>query len=197
MKKMQLIFLFAAVMALPSLTFGQGIGLGIKGGLNFANVDVKNIPGQSFDTKTGYHIGGVVIINLSEKWGIQPELLFSAQGTETPDSKSDFNYLSIPILLRWKPVDLLSIEAGPQFGILLSAEEDLVGDVKDAFKSNDSGVALGATVHLPLGLNVGARYYWGIGNILEDPDFFDLDSDAEVKNKMFQIYVGWTFLGQK
>ena len=31
--------------------------VGIKGGLNFANVDVKKSAGENYDSRTGYHAG--------------------------------------------------------------------------------------------------------------------------------------------
>jgi hypothetical protein len=91
--------------------------------------------------------------------------------------------------LRYKPASFLSIEAGPQISSLLSAVDRSGASIKEDFKNTDFGLALGATVHLPLGLNGGLRYVWGFANINDLPD------DQEIKNKMFQIYVGWTFLG--
>jgi hypothetical protein len=48
-------------------------------------------------------------------------------------------------------IDLISLEAGPQFNILTSAEEDGV-DVSDDFESPSYCAAFGAICHLPLGL---------------------------------------------
>ena len=108
-----------------------------------------------------------------------------------PDDVNDFSYLNIPVLLRWKPVSVLSIEAGPQFSALLDAVDESGNSIKEDFKNSDFGMALGATVHLPLGLNAGARYVWGFTNVSDVPD------DPDVKNTAFQIYAGWTFLGAK
>lgn len=173
-----------------SIYFGanaQGVGIGIKGGMNFANQSITDI---STDTRTGFHGGAYLVIAFSEKWGIQPELLYSSQGAELPTEASEFKYMSIPILLRFKPVSVLSIEAGPQFSKLLDAK---VGsdNIKDEIKSSDFGLALGATLHLPLGLQGGLRYVWGFSNVSDLPD------NTEIKNSVVQVFVGWTIFGAK
>ena len=94
-------------------------------------------------------------------------------------------------MLRWKPVSLLSIEAGPQFSSLIDAVDDSGSSIKEDFKNSDFGLALGATLHLPLGFNGGLRYVWGFTNVS------DLGNDHEVKNTNIQIFVGWTIFGAK
>lgn len=183
------ILLFVTV---SSLVQAQGVGVGIKAGANFANQSISFLSTDfSTDARTGF-LGGVYLtIEFSDKWGIQPEVFYSMQGSEIPDfdDVNKFDYLSVPILLRYKPISFLSIEAGPQFSSLLSVK-DINGDsYKDEFKKSDFGLALGATVHLPLGLNAGMRYVWGFTNVS------DVDLDSEVKNTVFQIYAGWTLLG--
>jgi hypothetical protein len=93
-------------------------------------------------------------------------------------------------MLRFKPISLISIEAGPQFSFLTSAEYDGV-DIKDQLKNNSFGLAVGAGVHLPLGLNGGLRYILGFTNMSEADDV------DNIKDRTFQIYLGWTLFGAK
>ena len=190
MKKIILSISLFSLIAFYTQVNAQGIGLGIRGGVNFANQSITDI---NTNSRTGFHAGAYVILAFSEKWGIQPELLYSSQGSELPDldELNKFNYLSIPVLLRWKPVSLLSIEAGPQFSSLLKAEDDSGQSIKEQFKSSDFGLVVGATLHLPLGLNAGLRYVWGFTNVA------DLQDDTEVKNSVVQVYAGWTIFGAK
>jgi hypothetical protein len=178
-----LVFILAplAIYAQP------GIGFGIKGGANFANQNVKDV---STKTVTDYHFGGYLNVNFSDKFGITPEVLYTANGTKWNDVKLDYDYIAIPVMIRFMPIKLISIEVGPQFSFLTKAEVEEVGDVKDQLKNNDFGLAFGAGVHLPFGLNAGARYVLGFTNISEV-------SEEEVKNRTFQIYVGWTIFGKK
>ena len=190
MKKIILTIAIASLVSFSSLVHAQGIGVGIKAGANFSNQSITDI---STDSKTGFHGGAYVVLAFSEKWAIQPELLYSAQGSEFPTVTSEFNYMSIPVLLRWKPISLLSIEAGPQFSVFLDAKID-GDDIKEDIKNSDFGLAVGATVHLPLGFNGGIRYVWGFTNVSDIQD--DIE-EIEVKNSVVQVYVGWTIFGTK
>ena len=180
-------FLFLVMFLVPLVLQSQGIGVGIKAGANWANQDVANVDIQSV---TDYHIGGFVNVNFSDKWGITPEVLYSAYASEWDNAKVDLDYVAIPVMLRYKPINLLSLEAGPQFSFLTKANVENVGDVKDQLKSNDFGLAFGAGVHLPLGFSAGARYVLGFS------DINDVSSES-IKNRTFQIYVGWTIFGAK
>jgi hypothetical protein len=181
-------FLFLVIILVPLLIQAQGVGIGIKAGANFANPDVSNV---SIKTATDFHIGAYVNLNFSEKWGITPELLYTAYGSTWDNAKVDLDYVAIPVMLRFKPVSLLSLEAGPQFSYLTKANAENVGDVKDQLKNNDFGLAFGAGLHLPLGFNAGARYILGFTNIS------DVSGSESIKNRTFQIYVGWTIFGAK
>ena len=183
--KKSLFFLIA--MCTPMFLIAQGVGVGIKGGVNFANVDAEDISTSSI---TDLHIGAYVNLNISEKFGITPEVLWTAQGAELEDAEFNMDLISVPVMLRFKPISLISLEAGPQFSFITSAEVEGV-DIKDQLKSNAFGMAIGAGVHLPLGLNGGIRYILGFTNISEADDV------DNIKDRTFQIYVGWTLFGAK
>ncbi|MTI19444.1 PorT family protein, partial [Fulvivirga sp. RKSG066] len=158
------------------------VALGVKGGLNFANVSVEDAV-EDPDSKTGYHFGAFAEIGLG---GIhlQPELLFSAKGSDD----FDLTYLEIPILLKKNFAKVLNVHLGPQFGFLTSAESNDV-DIKDGLKSSDLSAVVGAGVNLPAGLTGGVRYVFGLSDI--DDNAFE----TEIKNKTLQLYVGWKFAG--
>jgi len=133
MKKKLLVFFTAA--SLVSLTsFGQGFHLGIKAGANGLKVD-----GKSFkeEFQYGYNVGAFAEINFSPKVGIQPEVMWNQTNFRTADQFNDLypegtndvkgklNYLSIPLILNYRPVKFLSLQAGPQFGILLNSDQSL------------------------------------------------------------------------
>ncbi len=188
MKKYAFLIISLLLVAFAMNTKAQGLGIGLKAGMNFANQKITDI---NTNTRTGFHGGIYAIIAFSEKWGIQPELLYSSQGSELPDDINDFSYMTIPVLLRWKMISFLSLSAGPQFSILLDAKNQAGESFKDQFKNSDFGLAVGATIHLPLGLNAGARYVWGFTNVSE------LQNDISVKNTTIQIFAGWTIIGKK
>jgi hypothetical protein len=177
----------AFILAPLAIQAQPGIGFGIKGGANFANQDVKDV---STKTVTDYHFGGYFNVNFSDKFGITPEVLYTANGSKWEDLKVDYDYIAIPVMIRFMPIKMLVIEAGPQFSFLTKAKVEEVGDVKDQLKNNDFGAAFGAGVKLPLGFNAGIRYVYGFTNISDV-------SEETIKNRTFQIYAGWTIFGKK
>lgn len=183
MKKNNLILL---ILLVPFSMFAQGVGIGIKGGANFANMAIKDVSSESI---TDFHIGAYVNLNVSDKFGITPEILYSAQGSKVNNATVNTDYFAVPVMLRFKPISLISLEAGPQFSFLSKAKSGGV-DIKSQLKNNDFGAAFGAGLHLPLGFNGGVRYVLGFTNISEV-------SSMDVKNRTLQIYVGWTIFGAK
>ena len=151
----------------------QGFHLGIKAGANLFKVD-----GESFNQEFqfGYVVGAFSEVNFTPNLGIQPELLFSQTNYRTgtqfsniyPDGINDvkgkLNYLSIPVLLSFRPIPFLSLLVGPQFGILLNQDEHLVNNAEDAFKKGDISLVGGAQLNLAA-LKIGARYVVGLNNI--------------------------------
>lgn len=178
--------------------FAQGLDFGIKAGVNVANQKISGDYDLDTKAKIGFHGGVFVTWMFSEKLGLQPELLFSTQGSHDEDDMYDYsiitNYVNVPVLLRYDINDMFSVHAGPQFGILISAEEEFDGnkqDIKDDFKTTDIGIALGAEADLPANFGVGVRYIIGVTNVLKEGESF---GDTELKNGVLQIYLKFRIL---
>lgn len=189
------------VLSLLMLTFvviqsqAQGLHLGVKGGANIFKVD-----GQGYDQgfQFGYNVGAFAEINFPGVFGIQPELLWNQTNYRTgskfsdiypgglDDVKGKLNYLSIPILLSFRPAKIISFQAGPQFGILLNQDKNLVDNSKDAFKKGDLSLVGGVQFNLA-SIVVGGRYVVGL------TDINDVTNDNKWKNQGFQVYAGFRF----
>jgi hypothetical protein len=167
--------------------------LGLKAGLNVAN-QTYSMSGISISPSslTGFH-GGLWANFKFGKFGLQPEAYYSTQGSSLSSggvtSTNKFNYINIPILLRYNITNFLNLHAGPQFGLLASAKSDGL-DVKSQVKSLDFSAAVGAGFDLPFGLMGGLRYCAGLTNIDKT------NSGTSVKNSIFQIYVGYRLIGK-
>jgi hypothetical protein len=191
---MKTIYVIALCASISAGAYAQGIGFGVKLGANVANTKISD-GDYKLDTtpKIGVHGGVYVTFLFTDNFGLQPELLLSTQGATYDEDyfegKLMLNYVTIPVLARFNINDMFSIHAGPQFGFLLSADEEYDGDtysVKDDFNSVDISGALGLEVNLPANFGVGARYVFGISSALTDDNSF---GDAKLKNGVFQIYV--------
>lgn len=193
MKKLLLTLALAAGVA--SFSQAQGIKLGAKAGLNLSSLSGEDADG--LESKIGLHFGGTANFGLSDMLSVQPELLFSMKGArfeEDNDFRYNFTYLDVPVLLKVNAGNLF-FEAGPQIGFLLSAKskgDDDSNDIKDDLKTIDVGYAAGLGYQLDGGFNLGLRYNGGLSKVSEGSD----DDLAEIRNSVFQLYVGYQFGGK-
>lgn len=192
--RMRKIVLSISALLIFVVAHAQSFEFGAKAGGTFGK-----LAGESFKDgyKFGIHAGFFAYIG-GDKFGVQPELLFNQTNTTTQNNtdvsdvlqqakKGHLNYLSIPVLLRYNVVKILSLQAGPQFGILMNKDNSLVQNGKDAFKSGDLALALGVQLNLNK-LKVYGRYNIGLSNISDATD-----SD-KWKNQQFQIGIGFVIL---
>jgi len=184
MKKLLLIALIAVGFVFNS--HAQDTKFGLKAGLNFANTVGSDVEDAS--SITSLHFGGFAEFSLSEKFSLQPELVYSAQGTKQSNIKVKLNYLNLPVLAKYYVSNNFSLESGPQLGFLLSA--DVLGvDIKDEIESTDFSWAFGLGYQLESGLGFAARYNLGLSSIAKD---FEGES-SKVKNSVIQLSVAYTF----
>lgn len=184
--------LLIAVLLLAHASFAQ-FSLGIKAGANITKVD-----GHSFkdEFRYGYHLGGFANFGIGGRFSIQPEVLFNQYNTRTDSSFKNIyqnafsgnnniklGYLSIPLLLNYKLGSLLSLQAGPQFGILLDRQKNLLQNGKDAFDKGDFSMLGGAQIGLGK-IKLTGRYFVGLNNIN------DIDNQDKWKNQGFQVSLG-------
>ncbi len=174
---MRKIFLIIAVVFAGTVAQAQtGFRLGVKAGANLNKID-----GQSFDQgfDFSYHAGAFAEIDFAKRWGLQPEVIWSQTATKrannidaiynTLPTNLKLDYLMVPVLLRYSPIGLLSFVAGPQFGVLINKNENLLSNGQQAFKSGDFSMVLGAQVNLKV-LRIYGRYNIGLQNINDFTD---------------------------
>lgn len=191
--KTKLFLPLLAALFITQVTMAQ-FHIGIKGGANITKVEGKSFKDEF---RYGYHIGGFAEIGLGNKFGIQPEVLFN-QNTTTLDSNYNhvyqnvfssqttvkLNYLSIPILLSYKLLgNLLTLQAGPQFGVLINQDKTLLQNGGNAFKNGDFSMVGGAQLKLSA-IRLTGRYVIGLN------DINDIGTQDKWKNQGFQLSFG-------
>jgi opacity protein-like surface antigen len=184
MKK--IIFAAAAVFAF-GLTNAQETRFGAKGAVNFSNFGGDS---EDTDMKVGFAIGGFAEVKLSDKFAVQPELLYSILGAKEGDVSANLNYIVIPVMAKYFVADQFSLEAGPQLGILMSAKAtdgDNSADIKDGFNTTDFGFNFGAGYDVTEDINIGLRYSLGLSNILKD------SGDFKSNNTNIALSFGYKF----
>jgi Outer membrane protein beta-barrel domain len=187
------LLLTAAISIISFSAFSQGFKIGAKGGAT-----MNKITGQTFkeEFSYGYHVGGFATIGLGKRFAIQPEVLFNQVNVDTSNKFSaiyQFNklsgvqlkYISIPLLLNYNAGKLITLQAGPQFGILINKSNTLVQNGKDAFKGGDFSMLGGVQLNISH-LKIYGRYLIGLNNLN------DIDNQDKWKNQSVQLGIGLT-----
>jgi hypothetical protein len=199
--KKSMIVMFVCLLGFSTMAVSQvQFALGVKAGPNFANIDTKAGLGENYKSRTGFHGGAFALIKLT-KIGIQPEILFSQQGStinfNSQDLNANYSYVNIPVILKLYLVGGLNLQAGPQFGFITKAEQEFPDlqtgnitkeDIKDQLKGMDLSAALGLGWDLPFGLTIDARYNLGLS------DISDFEGSETAKNQVFQLSVGFKLI---
>lgn len=204
MKK--LIFLLPVI--LPGLLYAQ---IGIKAGLNFANV--TNASSINSSNRSGF-MAGIFLAPASK--GIlsyKTELIFSQQGydykTSTSTSSVNLNYIIMPHLMCINITKFFQLQIGGQTAYLINAKADSSksqssspnpnSKVTDYYNRFDYGAAAGFEIHPVAGLLIGARYNISFGDLYknisnpvpgETPSFIP---NVNAKNNVVQLFAGWRF----
>ena len=219
---MKKLFLSAAV-AMSSLAFAQQFG--VKAGMNVSSLsDDASLSDQK--SKIGFNAGVFMNAPLAESFSIQPELLFSQMGdksTSTTTStvggstierkttgSTNLDYLTVPVMFQYKATPAFYLEAGPEFGLLLSGKskgdttiKTTTGsstitssasgttDVKDNLNDFNFGIGLGAGYYFTPNIGVTARYTAGITKVGKTDDNVKYYDDS--RNNVFQVGLAYKF----
>ncbi|TMM58774.1 PorT family protein [Maribacter algarum] len=170
-----------------SLVSAQDFSFGVKGGLNVASVGGGTYTGfGGLGSKISFHIGGIAEVPISEKFAVQPELLYSSQGTKwnfVGGNNLKLDYVNLPILGKYYIIEGLSAEAGPVVGFLISTNAN-----KEDYNSLDVAFAIGASYKLNESIFFSLRYNKGLT---------DINKNAAItvsnQNNVFQISAGYAF----
>lgn len=125
-------------------------------GLNLANV--STIYGQEItDARVAFNIGALGEYYFSDRWGVKMKIIYDNKGwadgfitNEDTDVTviTDFklNYITVPVMANWHFGSRRNwyLNFGPYAGFLINAEDsELEIDVKEAFNTNEFGLAYG------------------------------------------------------
>ena len=197
---MCLLLTAGAAMAQKKFTYGPKVGVDLT---NFWGKDLPH--GMQFN----YQVGAFLEYYFTNKFSIAPEIVFAAQGgkidmtdyLDTPvyiNSSADlsfhFNYINLPIMLRFYAIPKLSIDFGPQIGFNVYSKATAKAKVNgrtesytddfDGVRSVDVGLGLGATYNITNKFFVQGRYTMGLTKVFEAGDVY---------NGNIQLAIGYRF----
>ena len=190
-------------LLLPVFISAQ-LSIGLKAGLNFANV--TNTAGFNNDSRTGYMIGGYISSKPKKILGFRSELILSRQGydykTNTSTGNVNLDYLLLPQLITLNFTKKVQLHVGGQAAFLLNATVDSTngnnnGSLFDYFNRFDYGLVGGVEVSPILGFFVGGRVNVSFNSVNKEPssggNWPGFIPRLDAKNNVVQLYAGWRF----
>jgi hypothetical protein len=207
----------AVVLSLVTAVAVNAQGIGIKAGINLANMVFDSEWEESFDMRLGFHGGIVFEVGLTDAIFFGSGIIFSQKGTKFSYTDEDFddesysgftliNYLEVPINLLYK-ADLggakLVFEAGPYLGYAINGKEQIdyedngtsfsfsedieFGNEEEQVKRIDYGLNIGVGLEFS-SFKVGAQYGLGLANLSNY-------EDSTMKNQVIGVSLGY-FVGR-
>lgn len=186
--------------------FREKLQVGVKIGANYSNVyDSK---GEQFnaDPRLGLATGGFIAIPIGKYLGIQPELLFSQKGFQATgkvlnqdyEMTRTINYIDIPLMFAFKPIEFLTLVAGPQYSYLINQRDVFTSSassfaVEQEFKNDNIRKNIfcftGGADFIFKHFVASARVGWDITNNNGD----GTSTTPRYKNVWYQATIGYSF----
>jgi Outer membrane protein beta-barrel domain len=193
------ILVAAAMFAGASPTYAQNVNMGVKVGVNFADlsIDGPDVEDVEFDellgNKTGFVAGAYIEVPVSPALSFAPEVLFTQKGAKAEFGDADFSLeatqLQVPILLKAnfssssvRPF----VAVGPAFGFNTSAKQkagDVEVDIDDEIEPVEFSVVFGGGVKFGQA-SIEARYDLGLNNLSSS-------EVGSIKSRTFSVLFGF------
>ncbi|MGC5745301.1 porin family protein [Chryseobacterium sp. NFX27] len=180
------------------------VTFGVKGGMNVSSAT----EGSGLDdtkSKIGFNAGVFANIPVAESFSIQPEVIYSQYGNKTEFSNalgkfstsSHLDYIAVPVMFQYNLIPNLYLEAGPEFGLMVSAKNKIKNEnngnsttsdnYKDDLNTFNVGIGLGAGYYFTPNFGITARYVAGLTDVIKDNP-----GDA-IRNNVFQVGLAYKF----
>ena len=183
------------------------LGIGIKGGLNFANV--TSVSAFKNGNQTGFMVGAFLAPPTKGIFSYYTEIDFSSQGysfeTNTATGSVHLNYLIVPQLMSIKITRFVLLQVGFQVAYLVSARADTANasnvngmEALGYYNRVDYGAAGGMEIHPFKGILIGGRYNMSFGDLYKQPSTSSAGEPSfipavNVRNNVMQVYCGYKF----
>lgn len=212
------------VAVMSTLKEKEPVRFGIKGAANASQFSEQQL--NTKNQKLGFNAGVFVNVPLSKQFALQPEVLYNQMGAKSVLTSSEvqngnttvkteqnvsttLNYISVPLMVQFKPTDNFYFEAGPEFSYLINGKdkgESMVSSTtngitttqiqsasrdidKDAIQRFNFGLGLGLGYYFTDHLGVNARYVNSLTHIYKDTPV----GQNPNTNRVFQLGLNYKF----
>lgn len=203
MTKKILFILISLLFAGLSLQAQQEHRYGFRLGLNYSELDFNDnasgiIGGSEDDARIGFMAGFFAQYFLSEKFSIQPELQYSAQGERSKvtgvntgtqgDKSSDrlkVNMLQLPVFLNFH-LKKLNLSVGPQVGIRIWEWER-----QDNYETIQFSLTGGVGYDITDNLGINLRAAYGLSDAIDATPVEGSNFSASAVNHYVQLSLAY------
>lgn len=180
------------------------VTFGVKGGMNVSSA-TKGSGLDDNKSKIGFNAGVFANIPIASSFSIQPEVIYSQYGNKTEytvlgnkySTSSHLDYVAVPVMFQYNALPNLYLEAGPEFGLMVSAKNKIKNETngnsttsdnyKDDLNTFNVGIGIGAGYYFTPNFGVTARYVAGLTDIVKNNN-----GDA-IRNNVFQVGLAYKF----
>lgn len=198
------------LISASQLTFSQlknDFKFGIKGGVNFTNINTNNTSENK--SLTGVNFGIFAKLPITSSFAIQPEMYFTTKGSELTyqsvfvdgTAQFDLNYIEVPVLAVFKITNKFNVQLGPYASYLVNSNVKNVSDINFNFEDNidsgdftkfDTGVAAGLEFE-GKSFSLGVRYNFGLITVGEEKTYFGTNYIfPDGKNSVLNVYLSYS-----
>jgi hypothetical protein len=195
---MRKILCLLLTISISQIGLSQG-NFEVKAGTNLYYIHSKTETENFDNPKLGFVIGGAYDMKVSDRFSIQPELLFSTQRSQETyyNNTIKTNYVNLPVLFKFHPVaSNFSLYAGPQVSFLSNVKRKVNDQTivyRDAVNKTDLGGTAGLGYLFPkCRITADVRYYFGTLNVLQDQQ-----SGTKTRNRLWSVMIGYSFAKKK
>ncbi|MDQ1096276.1 MULTISPECIES: porin family protein [Chryseobacterium] len=183
---------------------------GIKAGMNVSSLsDGADLSDSK--SKIGFNAGVFANIPLASSFSLQPEVIYNDLGSKVTregnvlgntykaEYSRNLGYIAVPVMFQYNATPEFYLEAGPEFGFLVSAKDKMKSTVnnssntqfaslnKNDFQTFNFGIGIGAGYYFIPNLGVTLRYTAGLTDIYKN------NNGDSVKNNVFQVGLAYKF----
>lgn len=184
-----MILMLSAPLAIAQSTDKGKTSFAILGGVNFQNLNGKDIAGNKLenDMILGFHAGVNIQIPVAPEFYFQPGLLFTTKGAKNLTSTYKLSYIELPLNFVYKGLlgnGYVMVGFGPYVGYAITTKG---GDFGGDFKAFDAGGNVFAGYELASGIFLQLNTQFGMLNIKNSSD------KSSIKNTGFGLSIGYRF----
>jgi hypothetical protein len=197
-KTVMMVILAMATISMYAQKFG------VKAGVNFSTYTGDDA--GDLGTLTGFQVGGLYELPVSEAFFIQPEVLFTLKGAKSSadgvTTKLTPFYVQVPVKALYKfnvGTGKITIAAGPYLALGIAGKYKISGGGESEsynLFSKEDGADEAMLKRFDLGLSSAVGYEFNNGlflNLESSLGFLDVAKDSNIKNSTLSLVAGFKF----